>query len=395
MKFVFYTNIISPHQLPLARELVFRLGAANYRYVYLFDVGRERSSLGWGGDRPNWCVSATSPEGREWLENADFMLCGYRDIGIMERRAAKGLRMVYVSERWFKPWIGILRLLHPGYFWMACRFVRLIKTGKVSYLPMGVWAARDMARLVGFFSGDVRCLFRAPKLEYVPEPMGSIKGYSWMKMWGYFVSPAATNPIPAQEANESSARALRVLWVGRLLRLKRVDTLFKAIYAAQTRYPITLTIVGMGPELLRLKALDLKLTKKYGIVSPITYHPAVPVAEVRTFMRAHDVYVLPSNAYEGWGAVVSEALEEGMEVFGTHEAGSSATILPRENRFHTGDWQTLRDKLVCYAQTRRRHCHGIEKWNAKYAAEELVTFCSYIKNTLHMEGAYDACTVDR
>lgn len=372
MKFVFYTNIISPHQLPLARELVARLGVANYRYVYLFDVGKERSSLGWGGDCPNWCVSAASPEGREWLENADFMLCGYRDIGIMERRAAKGLRTVYVSERWFKPWTGMLRLLHPGYFRMAWRFVRLIKTGKVSYLPMGIWAARDMARLVGLFSGDIRCLVRAPELGYEAEPMGSIVGYPWMKMWGYFVEPSAVHSIPAQETDEPPARALRVLWVGRLLRLKRVDTLFKAIYAAQARSPITLTIVGMGPELSQLKDLDVKLSKEYGVESLITCHPAVPVAQIRAFMRTHGVYVLPSNAYEGWGAVVSEALEEGMEVFGTYEAGSSATILPRENLFPAGDWKVLRDKLVGYAQTRKHHCHGIGKWNARYAAEKLV-----------------------
>ena len=63
----------------------------------------------------------------------------------------------------------------------------------------------------------------------------------------------------------------------------------------------------------------------------------MPVAEVRAFMRSHEVYVLPSNAYEGWGAVVSEALEEGMEVLGTYEAGSSATVLPQENLFHAGD----------------------------------------------------------
>lgn len=30
MKFVFYTNSVSPHQLPLARELINRLGAENY-----------------------------------------------------------------------------------------------------------------------------------------------------------------------------------------------------------------------------------------------------------------------------------------------------------------------------------------------------------------------------
>ena len=372
MRFAFYTNIISPHQLPLARELVSRLGAANYRYVYLFDIGKERASLGWGGACPDWCVSAASPEGRAWLENAGFMLCGYRDVSLMERRAAKGLRTVYVSERWFKPGMGMGRLLHPGYFRMAWRFVRLIKTGAVSYLPMGVWAARDMARLVGLFSGDVRCLFRAPKVDAVAAPMGAIRGYPWMKMWGYFVAPAAAIPFPAQEADEPSARALRVLWVGRLLRLKRVGTLFKAVYAAQARCPITLTIVGQGPEQARLARLDRRLAKKYGVVSPISYHAAVPVAEVRSFMRVHDMYVLPSNGYEGWGAVVSEALEEGLEVFGTYEAGSSATMLPRENLFRAGDWRTLGDKLVQYAQTRVRHCRGIGKWNAAYAAEKLV-----------------------
>lgn len=371
MRLVFYTNIVSPHQLPLARELVAQLGAANYRYVYLFDVGKERSSLGWGGDRPNWCVSATSSEGREWLENADFMLCGYRDVGIMERRATKGLRTAYTSERWFKPWTGILRLLHPGYFWMVCRFVRLIKTGKVSYLPMGVWAARDMARLVGLFSGDVRCLYHTPKLDYAAEPMGAIRGYPWMKLWGYFVAPATTVLIPAQEADETQARALRVLWVGRLLRWKRVDALFKAVYAAQTRYPITLTIVGQGPEQAHLAKLDRRLAKKYGAASPITVHAAVSVSEVRAFMRSHEVYVLPSNAYEGWGAVVSEALEEGMEVLGTYEAGSSATVLPQENLFHAGDWRTLRDKLVRYAETRQRRCQGIGMWSAKQAAAKL------------------------
>lgn len=372
MRFVQFTNMVVPHQMPLARELVARLGSAHYHYVYLKALSAERSALGWHEDVPEWCVLESSSEGRDWLEKADFVLCGCRDIGIMERRAAKGLRTVYVSERWFKPWTGILRLLHPGYFRMAWRFVRLIKTGKVSYLPMGIWAARDMARLVGLFSGDIRCLVRAPRLDYVAESMGAVRGYPWMKMWGYFVAPGDAHPIPAQEADEPPAHAVRVLWVGRLLRLKRVDTLFKAVYAAQARCPIALTIVGLGPELPRLQKLEQKLSKKYGVASPITYHAAVPIAEVRMFMRTHDVYVLPSNAYEGWGAVVSEALEERMEVFGTYEAGSSATILPRENLFPAGDWKTLRDKLVDYAQTREPHCHGIGKWNAKYAAEKLL-----------------------
>lgn len=99
---------------------------------------------------------------------------------------------------------------------------------------------------------------------------------------------------------------------------------------------------------------------------------SVPVTEVRSFMRSNDVYVLASNAHEGWGAVVSEALEEGMEVFGTYEAGSSATMLPKENLFHAGDWKTLSEQLIRFGRSRVRHCHGIDNWNAKFAAKKLV-----------------------
>lgn len=373
MKFCFYTNSVSPHQLPLARELIARLGKDDYRYVFTTAMTEDRKRCGWSAIEEPWIVQQKCGDGvvDEMLVTCDVLMSGVRALDLFEKRAGKGLKTFYVSERWFKPWTGILRLLHPGYFWMACRFVRLIKTGKVSYLPMGVWAARDMARLVGLFSGDVRCLYHTPKLDYAAEPMGAIRGYLWMKLWGYFVAPATTVLIPAQEADETQARALRVLWVGRLLRLKRVDTLFKAVYAAQTRYPITLTIVGQGPEQARLAKLDRRLAKKYGVASPITVHAAVPVAEVRAFMRSHEVYVLPSNAYEGWGAVVSEALEEGMEVLGTYEAGSSATVLPQENLFHAGDWWTLRDKLVRYAETRQRRCQGIGMWSAKQAAAKL------------------------
>ena len=165
MKFCFYTNSVSPHQLPLARELIARLGKDDYRYVFTTTMTEDRKRCGWSTVEEPWIVQSRYGDGvvDEMLETCDVLMSGIRILDLFEKRAGKGLKTFYVSERWFKPWAGILRLLHPGYFWMAFRFVRLIKTGKVSYLPMGVWAARDMARLVGLFSGDARCLFHAPK----------------------------------------------------------------------------------------------------------------------------------------------------------------------------------------------------------------------------------------
>ena len=88
-------------------------------------------------------------------------------------------------------------------------------------------------------------------------------------------------------------------------------------------------------------------------------------------MREHDVYVLSSNAYEGWGAVVSEALEEGMLTFGTYEAGSSATILPESHLFHAGDWRTLAE-LLRKAASGELKPTGIGDWTAKFAASQLM-----------------------
>jgi glycosyltransferase involved in cell wall biosynthesis len=107
------------------------------------------------------------------------------------------------------------------------------------------------------------------------------------------------------------------------------------------------------------------MATKYG--ECIKFHDAVPITQVRRLMREHDIYVLSSNSYEGWGAVVSEALEEGMKIIGTHEAGASASILPDNCLFHAGDWQHLLRILQSGVAS-----NGIGFWTAEYAAQEIL-----------------------
>ena len=191
-----------------------------------------------------------------------------------------------------------------------------------------------------------------------------------MRMWGYFVEEGlgvcgqelggrlvTSGQSLVDSEKECGNEGLKVLWVGRLLKLKRVDTIIKAVGECSKSKKITLDIYGFGLEEARLK----KLAAKYGDV--IKFYPPVPISEVRKLMREHDVYVLSSNGYEGWGAVVSEALEEGMAVIGTYEAGSSATILQESNLFHAGDWRRLK-KLLQNGILRV----DIGCWTAKVAA---------------------------
>ena len=134
-----------------------------------------------------------------------------------------------------------------------------------------------------------------------------------------------------------------------MLDWKCVDTLIRAVaLASQNDNRFPLTLVGDGPERAHLEALAHKLFPAGGVVDSniITFIPPVSLDEVRSLMRQHDVYVLASNAQEGWGAALSEAMTEEMTCLGTFEAGASAALLPSERLFHAGDYRALAKLLA-------------------------------------------------
>ena len=180
MKSAFYTNALSAHQIPLAREIASRVGAENFQYVY---TSRNGQALQESSASASWiCYVSTDVDLAvrhdvdDWLENADVMLVGgIRPIDLIERRVKAGKKTLYMSERWFKPTLGILRLAWPPYFRMAKRFAKMLRRyDRLVYLPIGIHAARDMARLCGLMHGDLRCLFCAPRLEFDRRPGGKI-----------------------------------------------------------------------------------------------------------------------------------------------------------------------------------------------------------------------------
>ena len=445
MRFCHFQDCLSPHMMPLMCALVARLGEGEVRYVYTQALDESRQKLGWAGcgQKPSWTLDlrAESCEARKWLEECPILMSGWRDMAVFELRARYLLPTFYSGERWFKPILltrwrvrlpGIIRLLSPRYLRMALRMWRLMRgSAPFLYLPDGVLAARDMARLCGLMQGDMRCLFRAPQLDFERRPGGRIflaaeavakpgrvrcptaprrredtphyqmrgsfaTGFAVsaksreaeakycldkMRMWGYFVTPSKLSALQVEQPPDMS-KTLRVLWVGRLLDLKGVDAIIRAVGAdlkgADASSPnMTLDIYGVGPEEARLK----RLAASFG--DAIRFHPPVSIDEVRRLMRTHDVYVLGSNSFEGWGAVVSEALEEGRHVLGTYEAGSSATMLDDADLFHAGDWKRLAKLLARCLDEKRRgvlKSQGIGEWSAEKAADRLLALINEVQS---------------
>lgn len=361
MKFVLYTNSVSAHQLPLAREIVKLVGAENFRYVY------TGTTLQGGAQE----VAASEPwiikEEGSWLEDCDALLVGgIRPIDLMERRLAAGKATFYMSERWFKPILfyfghievrfpGWLRLLHPRYFKMARRFARLFDYPAYRFLPIGPHSARDMRLLQRILSP----CHRLTPINYIP--------------WGYFVSPSAQTSTPSPQSSTQSL-PLRVLWAGRMIKLKHVETIIRAVAKVKDA---SLTIVGDGPERAYLAFRAQGLPNVF-------FKPPVSLEKVREEMRAHDVLVFASNGYDGWGAVVSEALLEGMCVIGTYEAGASAALLPPDHLFHCGDVHGLANCLKRFCELSP---NTIGEWTAEIGARRVVSAFNGMRDSSMTGGA--------
>ena len=378
--------------MPLMRAIAHRLGENEVRYVYTQDLETGRQSLGWTEEaRPVWALDARQhPEcAREWLEDCPCLMSGCRDYDLFERRVKRQLVTFYSGERWFKQLPvfdgncdlpGWLRLFSPNFFRMASRMRKLLRGKRpFYYLPDGIWAANDMLRLVNWLG----CNFRPVHLSVRRTPGGVVqnrgRAFDRVRLWGYFVSPSTER---LAQSCKRDAAALKILWVGRLLDWKCVDTVVRAVCVhadmnSHGRKPgMMLDVYGSGPM-----EESLKLLAK-GHEEFICFHRTVEINKVRDLMREHDVYVLASNAREGWGAVTNEALEEGMHVLGTYEAGSSATMLDDKDLFHAGDWRRLQVLLERCLDEKQRSTlkgQGIGEWSAEKAAEKMVAFMNEVQ----------------
>lgn len=398
MNIVLNTNVVSPHVVPLALALVEKYGVASVSYVYFTmpsDLIRSKDEY---AKIKDIAVDATSDRtvAKTRALEADVLIENVREFDVIAARVKAKKPTLYVSERWFKPVridsprrseyatgrgiqvSGFLKMLLPFALRRARQMIRIMRArdNRFVYLANGIHAARDMARLCGLMNGDLRCIFRAPLLDFERKPGGRIclksgaDGRKYcvdkMRMWGYFVETGGAGKEQALCQSDES-KAIRVLWMGRLLSLKRVDVIIRAVIAHEEKRQndkdiplLTFDVYGKGAEEIRLRAMAK------GYENVIKFHDYLPRSAVKDVMQKHDVFVLSSNAFEGWGAVVNEALEAGMKVVGTFEAGASATMLPKSNLYHVNDWKSLLKILSSPIPQ-----VSIEKWTPRSAASAL------------------------
>jgi glycosyltransferase involved in cell wall biosynthesis len=116
------------------------------------------------------------------------------------------------------------------------------------------------------------------------------------------------------------SEAFLVLYVGRLVREKRVDILIQSLrQLSQTRSDVGLVIVGDGPERKRLMRLAEGMPHIY-------FAGFQDQCDLPNYYGVTDLLVLPSEQ-DSWGLVVNEAMASGLPVVATQKVGAAHDLI--------------------------------------------------------------------
>lgn len=364
--FVLHTICISPHQLPLMKNMVKELGKENCLYIYREKLEKERLNSGWITEDYPWIICENDQEHDvdDILKKCKLLMSGIRDFDLFDYRNKNKLVTIYSSERWYKPiklpffnkvyMSGFIRIIFPYYFLLALKIRRLLLSSEnFYYFPISVNAANDIAKLYFHFS-DLICENCAGGRLIINDKnrLRSNDRYKWLRkmyIWGYFVeksrkerSELVRTRMMRDRKIFSCGQSIRILWIGRLLPLKNVDVIIEAVRILKKKYDFNICVSIYGEGECKKKLVS----QAKGL--PISFHSFVPISQVRDIMENHDLYVFPSNSYDGWGAVVSEALEENMKVIASYQSGVGSTVLPKICTFDGNNAQELAERILNY-----------------------------------------------
>jgi glycogen synthase len=137
---------------------------------------------------------------------------------------------------------------------------------------------------------------------------------------------------------DGKPKSKALLFVGRLSSVKGCETLIRALhivlrYAKDAR----LTIVGEGPEQLRLQAISADL----GLQENVLFVGAKSGNELASIMRDHRIMVVPSLYKEPFGIVALEGLASGCRLIVSRNGGLVDAVGPHALTFENGNIEEL------------------------------------------------------
>lgn len=317
MRYVFWQNIPSLHQSAVIRALAEQYDK-EIVLVTESDVPAWRISMGW--QRPVFGKAriVISPTGGD----------------LKEIVAASTQETVHIFS-------GI-----TSYSMIKQAFLMIAKTDACIGILSEAGSWQGITGRLRLIRGRLEAMRFAKRVSFVLA-IGSL-GVTWFKRIGY--SPAQIFPYgyfvekPQLDIDDGSAgmpTMLKIIYVGQLIERKGVDLLIESL-SRLTATNWCLKVIGDGPERASLE----KMSRRLGVARQIVFDGLRSNRYVMQTIFRSDLLVLPSR-WDGWGAVINEALMQGVPVICSDRCGSADLITTPQNGevFKAGSVESLREAL--------------------------------------------------
>lgn len=368
MKIVFISNYINHHQKPFSDHMYSILGS-NYCFIQTEPMEEERVNMGWGLDVTQipYVIELQKDEdkARVRIEEADAVIFGGTERFDLIRKRMDDNRLTFInSERIYKE--GQWKFISPK--GLVRKYKDYIKYRKknIFLLCCGAYVASDFHLIHAF-----------------PDKM---------LKWGYFppfMPEDIENVIHAREKQMDSTGVTELIWAGRMIELKHPEHAIETVrLLVEEGYSVHLTMAGAGAMEEELK----KTVEEHKLNQNITFTGFCKPEEIREYMRKASVFIFTSNFIEGWGAVLSEAMNSGCAVVSSRAAGATGFLVQDGYNgfsFPYKKFPELYEKVKYLLDNKEARCLFSKKaydtiaysWNAHIAAERMLVFCERFMET--------------
>jgi glycosyltransferase involved in cell wall biosynthesis len=198
--------------------------------------------------------------------------------------------------------------------------------------------------------------------------------------FGYFTE----NPVIVE--NTERGEVFNMISVGQLIHRKGLDLLLKALGNLKES-PFQLTLVGCGVDEAKLQNLASELQ----IAEKVKFVGVVPNASIPEYLCQADLHVLPSR-WDGWGAVINEALMSGVPTLASDACGGSCLLNTEVtgSTFRNGDIADLTNKLkgrMSLGKRKREDRSQLSDWANRISGRSAADY--FLEILLHAHDSSD------
>lgn len=357
MTFVFVSNYINHHQIPLCEALYQELGS-DYTFIQTMPMEQERVAMGWGVDVRSLpyvkCLYEAEYDCLKKIAESDVVMFGWTGReDLADSRLRSGKVTLRVSERIYRE--GQWKAVSPRGLVAKYREHIRYRGRNVCMLCAGAYAASDF-HLIGAYPDK---MFR----------------------WGYFTELRTYGE--EQFANMKPCDGtLHIVWAGRFIPLKHPEYMVRLANTLHARgYQFCIHMLGDG----QMEPQIRQDVENNGLVEHFQFYGYTAPEQVRDVMEKCHIHIFTSNYLEGWGAVVNEGMNSGcVEVVNAQVGAAPYLIRHGDNGLvYPDDRYDKMEELVVDLFDHWEERKGMgrkayetihDMWNAGHAAKELLRF---------------------